>query len=136
MPLLNLSSPPSLVLPHLSLLSSSVWLARKEIISTMFFSLVVVLFRLWQSSNPTSLRLHGLDELVDRRLSESGVSTLDVTGELPRSPSSVGVGQLERPEEVGGSLEVGSAGDNLMDETNQSKRVAEGQRVLRVASGD
>ena len=66
-----------------------------------------------------SHRLHALDELVDGVLSETGVSSLDVAGELPRSPSSVGVGELEGPEEVGGSLEVGSGSGDLVDETRQ-----------------
>ena len=36
--------------------------------------------------------------------------------ELPLSPATVGVGELEGPEEVGGLLEVGANGEDFVDE--------------------
>lgn len=46
----------------------------------------------------------------------SGITTLDVTEELARPPSTVGVGKFEWPESSSGLLEVGSAGGELVNE--------------------
>jgi hypothetical protein len=46
----------------------------------------------------------------------SSVTSLDVTEELARPPTTVRVGQLEWPESSGGLLEVGSTGGELVDE--------------------
>lgn len=57
-----------------------------------------------------------MDELAHVLLPVSGVTSLDVTEELARPPSTVGVGQLEWPESSGSLLEVGSAGGELVNE--------------------
>ena len=66
---------------------------------------------------------HFLEEIIDLDFSISKVTTLNkVVGLL--SPSSGGVVQLEWPQEVGGILEVGSNGEDLMDQilnTDDSK---------------
>ena len=67
----------------------------------------------------TCLVVYNLDhlpqELVDLVLPVAEVSTLDkVVSLLP--PSTGGVVQLEGPQEVGGVLEVGSDGQDLVDQ--------------------
>lgn len=41
--------------------------------------------------------------------------------ELAGAPSTVGVGELEGPEEVGGSLEVGAGSGDLVNEADESE---------------
>ena len=58
---------------------------------------------------------HFLQEVIDLVLSATEVSTLDkVVGLLP--PATGGVVKLEGPQEVGGVLEVGSDGQDLVDQ--------------------
>lgn len=57
-----------------------------------------------------------MDELAHVLLPVSGITTLDVTEELARPPSTVGVGKFEWPESGSGLLEVGSAGGELVNE--------------------
>jgi hypothetical protein len=60
--------------------------------------------------------VHLADETVDVLLTVTGVTTLDVVLELASTESTVGVGQLEGPQEVVGLLEVGANGVDLVDE--------------------
>ena len=60
--------------------------------------------------------VHLSDQRVDVGLPVAKVTTLDKVLELARPPAAVGVGELEGPEEVGGLLEVGAGGDDLVDE--------------------
>jgi hypothetical protein len=60
--------------------------------------------------------VHALNQVVDEVLAVASITTLDKVKELALVESTVGVGELERPEEVVGSLEVGSNSDNLMHE--------------------
>jgi hypothetical protein len=60
--------------------------------------------------------VHLADESVDVVLTVTGVTTLDVVPELAGAEATVGVGQLEGPEEVVGLLEVGANGVDLVDQ--------------------
>ena len=60
--------------------------------------------------------VHLPDEGVDVLLTVTKVTTLDVVLELASAEATSGVGELEGPEEVGGLLEVGAGGDDLVDE--------------------
>lgn len=50
--------------------------------------------------------------------------------ELARPPAAVGVGELERPEEVGGLLEVGAGGDDLVNEILNTEDVVLAEVLL------
>merc|ERR1719239_1095140 len=58
---------------------------------------------------------HLFQQLIDLVLTAAKVTTLDEVVDLLPPPTGRGV-QLERPQEVGGVLEVGSNGQNLVDE--------------------
>ena len=60
--------------------------------------------------------VHALDESVDPLLTVTLVTTLDEVELLALVEAAVGVGELEWPEEVGGLLEVGADGVDLVDE--------------------
>lgn len=60
--------------------------------------------------------VHLADETVDVLLTVTGVTTLDVVLELASAETTVGVGQLEGPEEVVGLLEVGANSVDLVDQ--------------------
>ena len=60
--------------------------------------------------------VHLPDELVDELLAVTEVTALDEVLELPGAETTSGRGQLEGPEEVGGLLEVGADGVDLVDE--------------------
>lgn len=60
--------------------------------------------------------VHLADESVDVLLAVAKVTTLDEVLELAGVEATVGVGQLEGPQEVGGLLEVGADGVDLVDE--------------------
>lgn len=60
--------------------------------------------------------VHLADETVDVLLAVTGVTTLDVVLELASAETTVGVGQLEGPEEVVGLLEVGANSVDLVDQ--------------------
>jgi hypothetical protein len=61
-----------------------------------------------QSRNHTNtqsnISVHLADELVDILLAVAEVTTFHVVLELARPPATSGVGQLERPKEVGGLI--------------------------------
>lgn len=65
-------------------------------------------------------KARSLDHLVDQLghvlLPVSGITTLDVTSELSRPPSTSGVGELEWPEVGGSLLEVRSASSDLVNQ--------------------
>lgn len=58
--------------------------------------------------------VHLADELVNASFSVTKVTTLDVVLELPCSPTTIGVRELEWPQEVGGLFEIGASSDDLM----------------------
>lgn len=60
--------------------------------------------------------VHLADEGVDVLLAVAQVTTLNEVLELAGTEATVGVGQLEGPQEVGGLLEVGADGVDLMDQ--------------------
>jgi hypothetical protein len=60
--------------------------------------------------------VHLADESVNVLLTVTGVTTLDIVLELAGTEATVGVGQLEGPQEVVGLLEVGANGVDLVDE--------------------
>jgi hypothetical protein len=60
--------------------------------------------------------VHLADESVDVLLTVTSVTTLDVVLELAGAEATVGVGQLEGPQEVVGLLEVGADGVDLVDQ--------------------
>jgi len=59
--------------------------------------------------------VHLADQVVDLQLAVTRVTALDEVQGLLDRETTVGVGQLEGPQEVGGLLEVGSDGVNLVD---------------------
>ena len=70
-------------------------------------------------STPASLArrlVHLLDETVDEVLAVAKVTTLDEVLELAGAEATGGRGQLEGPQEVGGLLEVGADGVDLVDQ--------------------
>lgn len=60
--------------------------------------------------------VHLLDQCIDVLLPVAQISTLNEVLELPCLPPAVRVAQLERPEETVRLLEVGSDGEDLMDQ--------------------
>lgn len=60
--------------------------------------------------------VHLADETVDGLLTVAKVTTLNEVLELAGAEATVGVAELEGPQEVGGLLEVGANGEDLMDE--------------------
>ena len=66
--------------------------------------------------NTTYNLVHLADELVDVGFPVAEVTALDEVLELACPPATSGVGELERPEEVVGLLEVGAGGEDLVDE--------------------
>lgn len=60
--------------------------------------------------------VHLADEVVDGLLTVTKVTTLNVVLELAGTETTSRVGQLEGPQEVGGLLEVGANGVDLVDE--------------------
>lgn len=60
--------------------------------------------------------VHLANETVDVLFTVTGVTTLDVVLELASAETTVGVGQLEGPEEVVGLLEVGANSVDLVDQ--------------------
>jgi transcriptional antiterminator Rof (Rho-off) len=65
--------------------------------------------------NQIQCLIHAADELVDELLAVAGITTLGEVDALVLEAAQ-GVGELERPQEVVGLLEVGSAGVDLMNE--------------------
>jgi len=60
--------------------------------------------------------VHLADKVVDLVLAVTKVTTLDEVLELARAEATSGVAELERPQEVGGLLEVGADSVDLVDE--------------------
>lgn len=79
------------------------------------------------------LLVHLADKLVDVVFPITKVTTLHVVLELPCPPSTGGVRELEWPEEVGGLLEVGAGGDDLVYEVLDAKNVELAERALNDA---
>ena len=79
---------------------------------------------------------HFLEEIIDLYLAIPEVSTLDeVVGLLSPAPS--WVVQLEGPQEVGGVLEVGSNGKDLMNQVLDADNSHLAQLILNdVVGGD
>lgn len=71
-----------------------------------------------KSSNPkqSNTLVHLSDESVDLLLTVTQVTSLDKVLELASAEATSWVGELEWPEEVGGLLEVGANGEDLVDE--------------------
>lgn len=82
------------------------------------------------SNQPPRRSVHLADELVDVRLAVAVVAALDVVLELARAPAAGGVGQLERPQEVRGLLEVRAGGDDLVHEVLDAEDVELAERAL------
>ena len=74
--------------------------------------------------------VHLADELVDVGLPVAEVTTLDEVLELPCPPAASGVGELERPEEVVGLLEVRASGEDLVDEIFDGEDVVLAEGLL------
>lgn len=68
-----------------------------------------------QREKKKKLLVHLANEGVDVVLAVTSVTTLNEVVELARVETTVGVGELEGPEEVGGLLEVGADGVDLVD---------------------
>jgi len=73
---------------------------------------------------------HSVEEGRDVLASVTGVTSLDEVGELSVGPSTVGVGELEGVKEGGGGLEVGSAGDQLVDQVLDTDEAVLAQSLL------
>lgn len=65
---------------------------------------------------PSTSLVHLANQSVDVVLTIAQITAFDEVLELPRPEPSSGIGQLERPEEVAGLLEVGADGVDLMDD--------------------
>ena len=74
--------------------------------------------------------VHLSDQRVDVGLPVAKVTTLDKVLELARPPAAVGVGELEGPEEVGGLLEVGADGVDLVDQVLHADNAVLGKVLL------
>lgn len=60
--------------------------------------------------------VHSSDKSVNSLATVTSVTALSVVGELLALETTVGVGELEGPEEVGDGLEVGAAGGDLVND--------------------
>lgn len=69
-----------------------------------------------RSPSEAHLLIHLLDQGIDVLLSVSKISTFDVVLELPSSEATSRVRQLEWPEEVACLLEIGTDGDNFVNQ--------------------
>jgi hypothetical protein len=84
---------------------------------------------LLSSSQPNNL-IHLPDELVDVGFPVTKVTTQDIVLELPCPPAASGIGELERPQEVGSLLEVGPGGDNFVNKIFNAEDVVFAESVL------
>ena len=83
--------------------------------------------------------VHLADEGVDVVLTVAKVTTLDEVLELACPPATVGVGELERPKEVGRLLEVGTSGEDFVHEILNGEDVVLAEGLLNdgvVGEGD
>lgn len=79
----------------------------------------ISLFPLPKSVKPIFVLIdlvHLSDETVDGLLAVAKVTALNEVLELAGTEATVGVAELEGPQEVGGLLEVGANGEDLVDE--------------------
>jgi len=60
--------------------------------------------------------VHLSNQSIDSLLAVTKITTLDVVVELSLVEAAVGVGELERPQEVAGLLEVGADSEDLVDQ--------------------
>jgi hypothetical protein len=74
--------------------------------------------------------VHLSDQGVDVLLTVTVVTTLDEVLEFPSVEATVGVGQLEGPQEVAGLLEVGADGKDLVDQVFHAHDAVFAQSVL------
>jgi hypothetical protein len=72
---------------------------------------------------------HAVDEGVDVVLAVTVVTTLDEVGELVLPAASGGV-ELEGPQEVGGGLEVGADGEDLVDQILHTDQTLAAEHLL------
>jgi len=79
---------------------------------------------------PRTLLVHLLDESVDVLLAVTKITTLDVMLELASAEATVGVGQLEGPQEVGCLLEVGSDCEDLVNQILNADKAVLAERVF------
>nr|GFD58055.1 hypothetical protein [Tanacetum cinerariifolium] len=81
--------------------------------------------------------VHLLDESVDEVLAVAEVTALDEVLELAGTEATGGRGQLEGPQEVGGLLEVGADGVDLVDEVLNADNAVLAEVLLDdVVAGD
>eukprot|EP00053_Salpingoeca_punica_P000884 m.30830 g.30830 ORF g.30830 m.30830 type:complete len:301 (+) comp10629_c0_seq1:140-1042(+) len=96
-------------------------------------------FTLGVCREPSAASLaHAVDEGVDLVLAVAKVAALDEVG-AALVPAAVGAGELERPEEVGGGLEVGADGEDLVDEVLNADDAVLAEHLLNLgvlADGD
>lgn len=85
-----------------------------------------------QRITPTAktLLVHLLDESVDVLLTVTKITTFNVMLELASAEATVGVGQLEGPQEVRGLLEVGSNGEDLVDQILNADQAVLAERIF------
>ena len=74
--------------------------------------------------------IHLRDQLIDVLLAIAQIAALDEVLELPRAEAAGGIAQLEGPEEVGGLLEIGADGEDLVDEVLDAHEAVFAQVVL------
>jgi hypothetical protein len=83
--------------------------------------------------------VHGLNQVVDELLTVTSITSFNIVQELAFSPHVVGVRELERPEEVGGFLEVRTDSSNFVDEIFNTDDVILAQRLFNdrvIRNGD
>jgi len=78
----------------------------------------------------SQILVHLSDESIDVLLSVTKVTTLDVVLEFSGTETTVGVGQLEGPQEVACLLEVGSDSEDLVDQVFHADDAILAQVVL------
>ncbi len=87
----------------------------------------------------TTYLVHLADKTVDLLLSVTQITTLDEVLELAGAEATVGVAELEGPQEVGGLLEVGADGVDLVDQVLNADNTVLAQVLLNdgvVGKGD
>lgn len=84
----------------------------------------------WTAHNTQLHSVHLPDELVDVLLPVTEVTTLHVVLEFPGPPATSRVGELERPQEVRGLLEVRAGGEDLVHEVLHGEDVVLAERCL------
>ena len=83
--------------------------------------------------------VHLSNEVVDVSFPITKVTTLYIVLEFPCPPTASGIGELEGPKEVAGLLEIGTSGNNFVDEILNAENVILAKVFLDdgvVAEGD